>query len=52
MATNGKTCTIKMPYRPTDFQTTIVKPFYTEELPENNKQQRDDNSDSLESLAN
>jgi flagellar biosynthesis/type III secretory pathway protein FliH len=29
-----------------------VKPFYTEELPENNKQQRDDNSDSLESLAN
>jgi hypothetical protein len=52
MATNGKTCTIKMPYRPTDFWTTIVKPFYIEELPENNKQQRDDNSDSLESLAN
>jgi hypothetical protein len=52
MATNGKTCTIKMPYRPTDFRTTVVKPFYTEELPENNEQQRDDDSDSPESLAN
>jgi hypothetical protein len=41
-----------MPYRPTDFQTTVVKPFYTEELPENNEQQRDDDSDLLESLAN
>jgi hypothetical protein len=41
-----------MPYRPTDFQTTVVKPFYTEELPENNKQQRDNNSDLPESLAN
>jgi hypothetical protein len=41
-----------MPYRPTDFQTTVVKPFYIKELPENNKQQRDNNSDSPESLVN
>jgi len=37
MATNGETYTIEMPYGPTDFRTTVVKPFYTEELPENNE---------------
>jgi len=52
MATNGETYTIEMPYGPTDFRTTVVKPFYTEELPENNEQQRDDDSDSPESPAN
>ena len=45
MATNSETCTIQMPYRPTKFCITIMKPFYTEELPKSNKQQRNKNSE-------
>ncbi|KID81309.1 Ribonuclease H-like protein [Metarhizium guizhouense ARSEF 977] len=28
LATDGETCTVEMPYGPTKFRTTIVKPFY------------------------
>jgi hypothetical protein len=30
LATNGETCTIDMPYGPTNFRTTVVKPYFTE----------------------
>ncbi len=31
IAINGETCTIQMPYGPTDFRSTVVKPYYTDE---------------------
>jgi hypothetical protein len=31
LATNGETCTIDMPYGPTNFRTTAVKPYYIED---------------------
>jgi hypothetical protein len=30
LAINGETCTIDMPYGPTNFRTTVVKPYFTE----------------------
>ena len=29
IASDGETCTIDMPYGPTDFRSTVVKPYYT-----------------------
>jgi hypothetical protein len=29
LATNGETCTIDMPHGPTNFRSTVVKPYYT-----------------------
>jgi hypothetical protein len=34
LATEGETCTINMPYRPTKFRSTVVKPYLTEETTE------------------
>ena len=35
LAINGKIYTINIPYRPTNFRLTIVKPYYTkEEIPD------------------
>lgn len=34
LATDGETCTVDMPYGPARFRSTVVKPFYTEKLPE------------------
>lgn len=31
LATNGETCTVDMPYGPTNFRSTVVKPYYTNE---------------------
>jgi hypothetical protein len=31
LATNGETCTIDMQHGPTNFRSTVVKPYYTEE---------------------
>jgi len=31
IAIDGETCTIQMIYGPTNFRSTVVKPFYTEE---------------------
>jgi len=28
IAINGQTCTIQMPYGPSQFQSTVVKPYY------------------------
>ena len=30
IATSGETCTVDMPYGPTNFRSTIVKPYFTE----------------------
>src|SRR3981189_1291086 len=40
LATNGETCTVAMPHGPTNFRSTVVKPYYTEEALED-EQQRD-----------
>ncbi len=40
LATNGETCTVAMPHGPTNFRSTVVKPYYTEEASED-EQQRD-----------
>jgi hypothetical protein len=37
-----ETCTIDMPYGPTKFRSTVVKPFYIEELPEVDKEQQNE----------
>ena len=31
LAINGEICIINMPYRPTNFQSTVVKPYYIKE---------------------
>jgi hypothetical protein len=31
LATDGQTCTIQMPYGPTNFRSTVVKPYYAED---------------------
>jgi hypothetical protein len=31
LATDGQTCTIQMPYRPTNFRSTVVKPYYAKD---------------------
>ena len=39
LATNSKTCTIKMPYRPTNFRLIVVKPYYAKDaltIPQDN----------------
>ena len=40
LATNGETCIVAMPHGPTNFRSTVVKPYYTEEASED-EQQRD-----------
>ena len=30
LSTEGETCTVQMPYGPTNFRTTVVKPYYSE----------------------
>ena len=42
LAINGETCTIDMIHDPTKFQSTVVKPYYTEENQESNKQPVDE----------
>jgi hypothetical protein len=37
VATDGETCTVAMPHGPTNFPSTIVKPYYTEEAPEDDQ---------------
>jgi hypothetical protein len=32
IATDGETCTVEMPYGPTNFRTTVVKPFHIEKV--------------------
>jgi hypothetical protein len=32
IATDGETCTVEMPYGPTNFRTIVVKPFHIEEV--------------------
>ena len=40
LAINGETCTIDMPHGPTNFRSTVVKPYYTkEEIPDVLKQE-------------
>ena len=39
LSIDGETCTIDMPYGPTKFRSTVIKPFYMEELPEMEKEQ-------------
>ncbi|KAJ5082066.1 hypothetical protein N7532_011109 [Penicillium argentinense] len=34
LAVDGETCTVDMPYGPTKFRSTVVKPYHREELPE------------------
>ena len=35
LAINGETCIIDIPHKPTNFQSTVVKPYYTkEEIPD------------------
>ena len=33
LATNNKTYTVVMPHSPTNFQSTVVKPYYIKEAP-------------------
>jgi len=33
IAIDGQTCTIQMPHGPTQFRSTVVKPYYSEEEP-------------------
>jgi hypothetical protein len=37
LATNGKTCIVAMPYGPANFCSIVVKPYYTEEAPDDDK---------------
>ena len=36
LAVNGETCTIQIPYGPTNFRSTVVKPYYTEHTDNSN----------------
>src|SRR5258707_1086154 len=38
LATNGETCTVAMPHGPANFRSTVVKPYYIEEIPEDEQQ--------------
>jgi hypothetical protein len=40
LAMDGEICTVDMPYGPTKFRSTVVKPYYREELPEGEGGQR------------
>ncbi|KAJ5379608.1 hypothetical protein N7509_012727 [Penicillium cosmopolitanum] len=40
LAVNGETCTVDMPHGPTNFRSTIVKPYYREECSEAERGQR------------
>jgi hypothetical protein len=44
LAIDGETCTVDMPYGPTNFRTTVVKPYFTDptdqEVPEEQPNQR------------
>ena len=35
LATEGETCTLELPHGPVVFRSTVAKPYYTEENPEN-----------------
>jgi hypothetical protein len=37
LETNGKTCTAVMPHGPANFCSTVVKPYYTKEVPEDDQ---------------
>ena len=34
LAINGEIYTINIPHKPTNFQSTVVKPYYIEEIPD------------------
>ncbi|KAJ5904893.1 uncharacterized protein N7473_001809 [Penicillium subrubescens] len=40
LAMDGEICTVDMPYGPTKFRSTVVKPYHREELPEGEGEQR------------
>jgi hypothetical protein len=37
LATDGETCTVAMPHGPANFHSTVVKPYYTEEAPDDDQ---------------
>jgi hypothetical protein len=39
LATDGETCIVAMPYGPANFCSIVVKPYYTEEAPEDGDDQ-------------
>ena len=41
LAVKGETCIIELPHRPTNFRSTMVKPFYREEVPGKTLESRD-----------
>ena len=45
LAVEGETCTIDLPHGPTNFRSTVVKPFYRKEVPENIMPQNDASRD-------
>ena len=41
LATDGETCTIDMPHGPTNFRSTVVKPYYILPLPEASQEEEE-----------
>ena len=46
LAMNGQTCTIQMPYEQTNFRSTVVKPYYAEEMDKSTPTTSQDNTPS------
>jgi hypothetical protein len=47
-ATDGETCTIDMPYGPTNFRSTVIKPYYILPFPEASQEEKE--IEDIESL--
>ena len=44
IATDGQTCTIQMPHGPTQFRSTVIKPYYKDDSPDPSRDTTEDSS--------